>query len=121
MNKLLYLQLNRPAFLQYKLDRRAARSMGRIARYAEKLNLLSSIHAAIAPKVEQLWKNADESEEIGTFNQFKSANRRKTDINGRGSLNSCEGAGFKVHSTDEFGMLKFAEDKEKREVEISVE
>jgi len=119
LNKLLYLQLNRPAFLQYKINYGQLRKE-RNARYAEKLNFLSLIHTEIAPKVNELWKNADESEEIGTFNQFKSANRRKTDINGRGSLNSCEGAGFKVHSADEFGMLKFAEDKEKREVEIDV-
>lgn len=120
MNKLLYLQLNRPAFLSYKINYGQLRK-ARNARYNEKLAFLDQIHIEIAPKVKKLWEDEEKAEAIQEFEQLKSANRRKTD-GVRTGTKTCEGMGYRVHSgNDDLVMLKFPSDKEKREVEIKIE
>ena len=128
MNKSLYLQTHRPQLFVYKLNKSAARAktnpivIAREARYQDKLNFLSSIKLEIMPKTAKLWEDSDESEEIGSFNPFKGANRRKTDGSGS-NAKSFAAHGYSVHTgqDNENNSLRFAQDSVKREVEVTVE
>lgn len=102
-HKLKFLQINRPAFLQYKLDsgrlRGAANNTLIIGEcllkpitpeYQEKMDLLESIKNDISDKLVILWGTADKMDRIGKEYNFgeevtltpdyeRGANRRKTD------------------------------------------
>ncbi len=121
-HKLKFLQINRPAFLQHKLDsgrlRGAANNTLIIGEcllkpitpeYQEKMDLLASIKNDLSDKLTILWGTADKMDRIGKeYNEFgeevtltpdyeRGANRRKTDgATKRGGEKTFLSAGYRV-------------------------
>lgn len=148
-HKLKFLQINRPAFLQHKLDsgrlRGAANNTLIIGEcllkpitpeYQEKMDLLESIKNDISDKLTLLWGTADKMDRIGReYNEFgedganltpdyeRGANRRKTDGGSKRGEKTFAAAGYRVPGAevDTNYDLKFGKEKIEREVQIDIE